>query len=358
MRSGTRESHDLSGSHRGWSPRAIAGAIFSSTVSIGIGACAAIAGIDAPMDRADGGTAPDDGGAVRDVADRDAEGGKPVVPIAVNEPGAWAIALDGTNVYWTINMSTGGSVKKCAIAGCNNNPTILASGQSGPNAIAVNGDDVFWTNSTGLQAIMKCSISGCNDNPTPLAVNQVASGIAVDATNVYWAAGDVRMCAVAGCNSNPTTIAMNQNAIRVAIDSTSIYWLSDATPVKCPLAGCAGQPTPLSTAGGCVGFGIALDMTNVYWTTRGCDGIRACAKSGCGAGPIDLAMNQYSADGIAADTTGVYWATNNGAIVGCSASCNNMPFTLASSESPLFVAVDATNVYWTDRSGKILKVAK
>jgi hypothetical protein len=82
MRSGTRESHDLSGSHRGWSPRAIAGAIFSSTVSIGIGACAAIAGIDAPMDRADGGTAPDDGGAVRDVADRDAEGGKPVVPIA------------------------------------------------------------------------------------------------------------------------------------------------------------------------------------------------------------------------------------------------------------------------------------
>jgi hypothetical protein len=110
------------------------------------------------------------------------------------------IAVDGTNVYWT---TWAGTVLKCAVNGCNDQPTVLASGQSSPTAIAVDATSVYWTTlsavyqlpDTGALAthpdgtIMKCAISGCNDQPTTLASGQdigSESDIALDSGCVYW----------------------------------------------------------------------------------------------------------------------------------------------------------------------------
>jgi hypothetical protein len=69
--------------------------------------------------------------------------------LATGQESPLAIAVDATNVYW-LNQSPfegptsnggeyhpNGSVMKCAIAGCNNNPTILASGWTQPGASPV-----------------------------------------------------------------------------------------------------------------------------------------------------------------------------------------------------------------------------
>jgi len=69
---------------------------------------------------------------------------------AVTSP--WTIALDDTYVYFTSGPT--GTVGRCAKAGCNGMPEILASGQDNPRGLAVNATTIYWANSRDPGAIM------------------------------------------------------------------------------------------------------------------------------------------------------------------------------------------------------------
>jgi hypothetical protein len=125
----------------------------------------------------------------------DGQTGSPIVSIAA--------AADATSLYWTSNAywATGGptgfttgTVMKMPLAG--GSPITLASNQSNPSSIAVDGTNVYWTNtgpssdpSTGpaqpVGSVMKVSATG--GTPITLVSGQTApSGIALDSTSVYW----------------------------------------------------------------------------------------------------------------------------------------------------------------------------
>jgi hypothetical protein len=98
---------------------------------------------------------------------------KPVV-IGMNVP-ASGLALNSTHVFWT---GSAGMTWQTDKVGANK----VMLGPGGAHVVA-DEQNVYWT---GPTAIYKCAVGGCA-SPTVLASASGARGIALDATNVYWA---------------------------------------------------------------------------------------------------------------------------------------------------------------------------
>jgi hypothetical protein len=70
--------------------------------------------------------------------------------IYVKDLAPYALASDGTNLYWTNYRDQGGSVVTCALGKECTSPFTVASNQDGPFAIAANATSVFWSTSTSI----------------------------------------------------------------------------------------------------------------------------------------------------------------------------------------------------------------
>jgi hypothetical protein len=379
---------------------AIAGALW---VTLGLG-CAATtaplpsdtAGTGSPSARDASAGAPADG---RDSATAAADHVSPPsisgpVMLASGQHAPAAIAVDRENVYW-FNLGTNdttdtkaprpwmnGQVMKCAIAGCGNKPTPLATGRtmaSGtvvPLAFATDGQNVYWSDVTSGDwpwALLRCSVAGCDDSPSVI-IPELATAIAVYASKVYWTAGNgaVSTCHISGCGV-PTSLwspSAPALAFGIAVDSSGVYWAGEPRDqvFKCGLDGCATHPTelnPIDTEVAALGQ-VAIDAENVYFV----DGnplqhgmILKCPKSGCSGSSTALANGLSSPRGIASDGIHVYWAEAEsedtvvdgrvvrgaGYVRKCAvAGCNNAPTTIASGVNwPAAIAVDDAFVYWT-----------
>jgi hypothetical protein len=111
------------------------------------------------------------------------------------------VALDANNVYFTDgNPLELGMILACAKSGCGTGPTVLARGLDAPIAIATDGINVYWTETgpnfvagasvTGVGLVRKCAVGGCGNAPTSVATGLTSPGaIALDDANVYWTEG-------------------------------------------------------------------------------------------------------------------------------------------------------------------------
>ena len=206
--------------------------------------------------------------------------------LASNQQDPYDLAIDGTNVYWVDNTSTG-TVNACALTGCNNTPTVLATGQNGPTGITVGGSVAYWVNiGVGVNggSVMSCATTGCANQPTPLATNlnsPTAIAVATDG-NAYWTGSSGTMkCAIASC----TPAAFGPGGSDIVVDGTNAYWTATGGPVRCALGGCGGTPTAIST-GQLSPWAMAVDGNNVYWTNLSGHTVTFCAiGGGCGGNP-------------------------------------------------------------------------
>jgi sugar lactone lactonase YvrE len=300
----------------------------------------------------------------------------------VVEEGAYGIAVDATNLYFTTYGTIPGSsndrgVRKVPLAG--GPPTTLALTPDPlydmPYAIAIDATSVYWTSDEGAGYIMKVPIAG-GTATTLVDKEQNPKAIAIDSKNLYWttsyqfdgccSAGQVKSIPLGG---GTVTTLMPQKTYTspagIRVDGSFVYFADTNIGElwKIPLGGGAlvslGQPTG-------VGGDIVIDATNVYFTT-GYD-IMKLPLTAVDAGGSATKIVTGGATSLTIDEANVYWTEYSpsepftGKVMKAPLG-GGAPVTLASDQGvPRCVTVDATNVYWTESSesgvNRILKRAK
>jgi hypothetical protein len=181
-----------------------------------------------------------------------------------------------------------------------------------------------------------------------------ATGIGVDANNVYWndfSAGVIVSCKIGGCENSPTVIAPDQpTAEGVTFDGKNLYWATKGNIVTCVPPGCSpsstlvtGQSTTITT--------LTSETGMAYWISSGT--LYGSAASGGAGAPRTVTSGILG--GSVAVKDGFAYYTNSNSVVSCpvTSSCTS-PRTVGSSFQPMGVGSDGADVYWLD--GEIANV--
>ena len=193
-------------------------------------------------------------------------------------PRPTAIALDGTSIYWVEH--DGGTVMR-ADRGTGLNPKLLFPASEGawPFDLAVAGGAVYFVDDHAVDVRRVPAGGGA---ATIVASGESASqGIAVAGSTVFFSAtgqGDgVLWSAPLDGSAKATAFAeLQEDPVGVAVDGANVYWVAcgdthSATGLvlSCPLTGC-GAPGPRVLAKGqSYPWKVVVDERAVYWVNRG-----------------------------------------------------------------------------------------
>ena len=298
---------------------------------------------DDPLGRGSGATAPlppDDAGATAapppaDAAASDAPSG--ATAIAKSQASPSGLALLGNSVYF-VNELEGAVMRIGAGAGVVEIAYTAAAPFTGRvYAVADDKSVYFAAPSASGGSVFKLDKE--QSTPVTLAsgIKEAFRAIALDASNVYWVAGDNVLkvskgggapAAVAAVQRDPTSVASDGHAAHwstagdgqiwrsaargadvvvkgadkpgcLAFDDTSLYFCSGSKVMKAPKAG--GAATAVATADGAV-TNVALDSVNVVWATA--TSVGRAPKAG-GEGAV-LAKGLKQVTALAVDATGAY----------------------------------------------------
>jgi hypothetical protein len=278
--------------------------------------------------------------------------------VASGQGGPCAIAVDSANVYW-VNATDGNVVQAPLSEGVDGGFLVLANDPGGPGAIAVGGGTVYWSD-IYLGNISSIPIGGGSTfqlYSDPFGVQDIA----IDATTLYWTdLQGITRVGFDGKSLSPLASSATWYAHGIAVSATAVYF--------------ANRGFTNSAAGGILNVGLtggtaqtlatdadfpielALDSTNAYWTAAGDGpgGGHVMKVPLAGGTPVTLAGGQNDPAGIAVDADNIYWTDQGDGGVATGAVmvvplAGGTAVTLAAEQSqPTGIAVDETSVYWTN----------
>lgn len=242
-------------------------------------------------------------------------------------------------------------------------PFVLASGLDWPIGIALNATTAFWITTGSEAQVMSAPLAG---GPAVILADSLPSPmtIAIDATHVYWAAGNIFKVPLAGGTPEPL-LTTQVNAYSIALDRDFVYWVEQVDNTVGKVAKVAlegGEPITLAMVPFSAPFAIAVDSANAYWANGSNANDSVVMKVALTGGePIALASGASNAYSIGLDATHVYWVAHDsiGSFLGPSIAAVVMKApidggaatTLATgTHMPQSLAVDRVSAYWTSSS--------
>lgn len=330
----------------------------------------------------EGGGGDRDGSTSDDAAVSSGDGGDapyvPKVPVvlASGQTHAYDIAVDGANVYWTVQNDSDASVRSVPIDG--GDVVNVAPLDYGFNPYAseleLYGDRVIWTNITsGVGAVFSVPKQGGADSRL-FKSGENGEPIAIRGDRVYFTTTfpDYSIVSMAPDGGAQSVHQKGQiDVTGLAVDDDRVYWSKSG-----PLAGTGGvlakdlgaavdaQPTVLYQATTRYeAGGIALGPFDVVWAESESDRVLKVSKGG---GPVTpLAEGQAYPTRVVVDGQWVYF-TNFGKTAAKDGTIARVPLAggavvvLATlQDHPLGLAVDANCIYWTNYgNGEIVRLAK
>lgn len=287
-----------------------------------------------------------------------AGGGAPGCPVAT-EPVVLApvgamgfLTIDDAFVYFT--DTNAGRVAKVPL--CGGEVTTIATLQTMPLGIAVNAANVYWANQGNLfsngSVVFAPKTGG---SAVTLASNQAAPWpVAVDEDAAYWwthnGAGAIWRVPVGG--GSPTELAADGGFAALSLDDDHVYWAFETVG---RVAKIGGEPEIYAHITGSIGWCVAVDDTDVYWTTY-VGTLQKVAKTGGSVTTLTPSGYQRC---LALDETHVYFtqdAAPNFGVLRVPKAGGDVEL-LAADPAPSSIAVDAQNIYWTGVDG-IMRMSK
>jgi uncharacterized repeat protein (TIGR02543 family) len=155
-----------------------------------------------------------------------------------------------------------------------------------------------------------------------------------------------------------TTLAANEVGFYMAVDATNVYWssLSYGAIKKVPIA---GGPVTTLASGQAMPYKLVVDASNVYWVNYGSGSAADGAVMSvpiAGGTPTPLASGQSSPSGIAVRDGYVYWTARTAGTVSRIPVGGGTIEPLATGETLANdIDVDATSAYWVNWSSNTVK---
>lgn len=270
------------------------------------------------------------------------------VTLAMNQA-PYLIAVDDRGIYWTSLDLDGGVTRANKDGGA---PQLLSKHKP-VEAIAVHDGYVYYS---GITSLEKVPTGG--GGTTSIVANVRTHDLVVD-SQVYSTTQDVGGTGVTRRDLgflNPVSTA-NQGGVPagIALDATQVYFALgneirsvDKTTLS-PGASLASQMSP---------EGVAADDHFVFWTNYGDGSVKRAAPSL--AASVTIASTQNGPHRLALDAKYVYWTNGGGTIMRVDKQGVGTPvFLYSGPPGPRGIAVDGEAVYWTNEtSGAVMKVAK
>ena len=274
-----------------------------------------------------------------------------------------AITTDRLNCGACGHSCLGGD---CAAGICQ--PIVLSSAQNFPTGIAVDATNVYWTNYkiTGAlgYAVQKVAKDATGQGTIASSNTQdvyAPISVATDGTNVYWAnyygnGGVPKTINQIGVNgANLVQLGSGDGTSAIALGGGSVWWGNRYATVKIGKVAIGG--------GSVVAFaqrtsaiadydpgGVVADATHVYWTNSGAGTIYA---QPLGTPCTDTSCTVFVTDpttgpgALAMDASTLYWVSFKDGTIRSRKKDGTGQKTLAINQPATNIATDGTSVYWT-----------
>ena len=253
------------------------------------------------------------------------------------------LAVDSSFVYWADDATSGGAIYKEPIGGG------MTDGGSSAQVVYSVADAAFVAVDATYLLWMQSGTAVESRLLTGGSVTQIAAftggvGMLLAGGFAYYSTTDGKNWRVPEDGSAMPTLLSSTGAARAAaVDNTNIYGVINGDIDSLPITAMNATPTPFATKQSALG--IAIDSSNVYWTTANGTLVAAPKSNPSTAAPI--VSGQTNPNPIATDGASVYWADTDGSIHRAPIN-GSSTLTLATNQgTPVMIVVDASNVYWS-----------